>query len=152
MKIKSFIVVFLVLFLFVIAQLCKKDKNVTNISANGDNKSHNTGQNCMSCHVSGGSGHGWFNVAGTVYDTTKTNTYPNATVKLYTGSHGTGTLQYTIQVDALGNFFTTESIDFGSGLYPEVQGNSTTKYMSSLITIGACNSCHGNSTGKIWTK
>ena len=109
------------------------------------------GQNCMNCHKSGGEGKGWFNVAGTVYTAGLSNTYPNTTVKLYTGPNGTGTLKYTINGDAKGNFFTTETIDFGSGLYPVVQGTSTAKYMSTTTTTGQCNSCHGVSTDKLWT-
>jgi hypothetical protein len=134
---------------------CEKeddDNNETKISAYNETESHKMGQNCMTCHMSGGTGEGWFNIAGTVYDSLKTNTYPNATVRLYTGANGTGTLKYTIEVDANGNFFTTESIDFSSALYPSVQGSTTTQFMGSSITMGQCNSCHGQSTDKIWTK
>ena len=134
---------------------CKKDENEeneTNISSNYDNESHNIGENCMNCHISGGSGEGWFNVAGTVYDSTKTNTYPNIQIKLYTERNGMGDLVKTVEVDAKGNFFTTEDIDFGQGLYPAAEGNLITKYMHSSITSGACNSCHGVSTDRVWTK
>lgn len=111
------------------------------------------GQNCMNCHRSGGQGEGWFNVAGTVYNATATQNVPNATVYLYTGPNGTGTLKYTVEVDAKGNFFTTEAIDFGTGLYPAIQGNTTTQYMSTSITTGACNSCHtGIATPRLWTE
>lgn len=133
---------------------CEKedDKNETKISAYNATESHQMGQNCMTCHMSGGTGEGWFNIAGTVYDSLKTNAYPNATVRLYTGANGTGTLKYTLEVDANGNFFTTESIDFSSALYPSVQGSTTTQFMGSSITMGQCNSCHGQSVDKIWTK
>ena len=57
----------------------------------------------------------------------------------------------SINGDAKGNFYTTETIDFGSGLYPVLQGNNSTNKMSSSITTGQCNSCHGVSTDKIWT-
>ncbi|HEY3389006.1 MAG TPA: hypothetical protein VGK38_05505 [Prolixibacteraceae bacterium] len=141
--------------LFVITlQSCSKEsdgENESKISSHGANDSHNMGQNCMGCHSQGGSGSGWFVVAGTVYNSAKTITYPNATVKLYTGANGTGTLKYTIQGDAKGNFYTTENIDFGSGLYPSVQGSTGTQNMSTAITMGQCNSCHGVSTDKIWT-
>lgn len=136
----------------IIIQSCTKG-NETNISAHNQNESHNMGQNCMNCHRSGGEGKGWFNVAGTVYNATATQNVPNATVYLYTGPNGTGTLQYTVEVDAKGNFFTTEAIDFGTGLYPSIQGNTTTKHMSTSITTGACNSCHtGTSTPRLWTE
>jgi len=137
-------------------QSCNDDdemgKNETKISSYNDDESHNTGQNCMNCHVQGGSGEGWFNVAGTVYDSTKTNVYPNATVQFFTGPEGTGDLKYTIEVDGLGNFYTTEDIDFGDGLYTAVQGNSVTLSMISPLSMGECSSCHGNSVDRIWTK
>ncbi len=135
--------------LFIISS-CKKSNNVTNISSTGASESHNMGRNCMTCHKSGGEGKGWFNVAGTVYNSTFNNTYPNGTVYLYTGPNGTGTLKYTIQVDAKGNFYTTESIDFSGGLYPAVKGNGATQYMNSSISMGQCNSCHGVSQNKIF--
>ncbi len=143
----SFIIV-----LIVLLQACEKEGgNETNISAFSSKKSHNMGQNCMSCHKNGGEGEGWFLAAGTVYDSLKTSTYPNATVKLFTGPNGTGTLKHTLQVDGLGNFYTTESIDFGTGLYPAVEGKNYTKYMSSSTRNGQCNSCHGSSAEKIYT-
>jgi len=156
MKSKTFIgilVVFSVL-LFIFLS-CKKEKETeseTSYSVYGSSKSHNNGQNCMNCHKQNGSGEGLFIIAGTVYDSLKTFPYPNTTVKLYTGPNETGTLKYTIQVDASGNFYTTENIDFGSGLFPAVLGNNAVEYMYSVVTMGQCNSCHGVTTGKIWTK
>lgn len=151
MKKKISIVLTFLVSILIISQSCNKSgSSETNISSTGSNKSHNMGQNCMNCHISGGKGEGWFNVAGTVYKSDLSSTYANTTVKLYTGPNGTGTLKYTIQGDAKGNFYTTESIDFGNGLYPVVQGLSTANYMSSSITSGQCNSCHGVSTDKIW--
>lgn len=132
---------------------CGKNKNnETKISAYNDTESHNMGQNCMSCHLQGGSGEGWFNVAATVYDSLQISPYPNTTVKLYTGPNGTGTLKYTIEVDGNGNFYTTEDVDFSTGLYPVVASNSGTNYMSTPIYMGNCVSCHGSSTSKIWAQ
>lgn len=142
----------LILLVAAITQSCNKNENERNVSSNGANKSHNMGQNCMNCHKSGGPGEGIFNVAGTLYDSLQTSTYPNANIQLYTGPNGTGTLKYTIQADAKGNFFTTDAIDFGSGLYPAAVGSLGTHYMGSAITMGQCSSCHGVSTGKIWAK
>jgi len=138
--------------ILIVLQSCKKEKNEVSISSHNQTESHNMGQNCMSCHISGGSGEGWFNIAGTVYDSLQTSTVPNTTIKLYTGPNGTGSLKETIQVDGLGNFFSTNNIDFGSGLYPAVTGTISTKFMSTSITTGQCNSCHGVSTIKIWAK
>lgn len=136
----------------IILSACEKEgENETNISANGLKKSHNMGQNCMNCHKSGGQGEGWFNVAGTVYDSLQTSTKPNGVVRLYTGPDGTGTLKATVYVDAKGNFYTTEAVNFSGGLYPAVTGtNGQTKYMGSTTTTGACNSCHNVSEDKIW--
>ncbi|MGE5356315.1 MAG: hypothetical protein ACM3PT_08770 [Deltaproteobacteria bacterium] len=110
------------------------------------------GKNCMDCHKKGGKGKGWFNVAGTVYDSQKANPLPNAKVKLFTGPDGTGTLKYTIEGDGYGNFFTTENIDFGTGLYAVVQGNNLLNYMAPKLANGKCNECHNQSSNRIWIK
>lgn len=136
-------------------QSCQKDdeggESEQKVSTHNEKESHNMGINCMNCHKSGGSGEGIFNIAGTVYNDLKTGTYANATVKLFTEPNETGLLKYTVQVDAFGNFYTTENIDFGTGLYPSIEGNSSTTNMASSITTGQCNSCHGISTDRIWT-
>lgn len=137
----------------VATQSCKKESegNETKISRNGDDDSHNNGQNCMNCHKNGGPGEGWFNAAGSVYNAAFTAPQSNGNVKLYTGPNATGTLKYTIEVDDKGNFYTTESIDLSGGLYPTVTsatGNS--QHMGTALTTAACNSCHNASTNKIW--
>jgi hypothetical protein len=110
--------------------------------------SMNPGLNCQNCHVSGGNGPHIFTVAGTVYDSNLIQVYPNTTIRLYTQPNGQGNLVATIEVDGLGNFYTTRSVDFGSGLYPSVSsGNGAdTEYMSSSTTRGDCNGCHNNNT------
>ncbi len=150
---KTVVLISLITAIIVFITSCEKEGgNSTKISRYNETESHNIGQNCMNCHKSGGDGEGWFNVAGTVYDDTQTNTVKNATINLYTGMDGTGTLKYTIQVDGLGNFYTTEPIDLTTPLYPSVTGSTSTNYMSTSITTGACNSCHNVSTGKIWAQ
>jgi hypothetical protein len=120
-----------------------------NISSAGSNKSHNKGENCMQCHVSTGEGEGCFNVAGTIYQTDLQNTVNSGKVELYTGPNGTGTLKYTIDIDGKGNFYTTTNVAY-SGLYPKVTGPSgASLYMSSPLSTGACNSCHGSGSNKI---
>jgi len=131
---------------------CEKENSESKISYYNDDESHNMGQNCMNCHVQGGEGEYLFSIAGTVYDSSLVNTYPNATVKLFTGSNGTGELKYTIQVDALGNFYSTELINFENGLYASLEGSLQTKNMLTVLNSGQCNSCHGISIDKIWTK
>lgn len=136
----------------IIFQSCEKEgSDVKNISAKNADNSHNMGQNCMQCHVSGGEGKGWFQAAGTVYKGDFSEVEPNGVVRLYTGPDGTGELKATIEVDAKGNFFTTNAIDFTSGLYPKITGASgNSMAMGSPVTSGQCNSCHGVTTNKIF--
>jgi cytochrome c553 len=141
--------ILLLTFSFIAVQSCKHG-GPTVISSHGSSESHNWGQNCMNCHKQGGEGEGWFKVGGTVYDSLQTNSYPNVTIRLFTGPDGTGALKYTIDGDELGNFYTTEFIDFIAGLYPAVQTNNGVKYMSTTIDNGQCNSCHGVTTERIW--
>jgi len=151
MKTKSTLILISGLFILLLNS-CTSNGDEKNISKFLSDRSHNMGMNCMDCHKENGGGNGWFVVAGTVYDSLQVTPYPGATVKLYTGPNGTGTLVHTIEVDTKGNFHTTETIDFGAGLYPIVIGNVGTKRMSGSISMGSCNSCHGNTTGKIWTR
>jgi hypothetical protein len=139
------------LVLFVIFQACEENENETKISSFDSSESHNVGKNCMECHKIGGSVEGWFTVAGTVYDDTKMSVFPNATIKLTTGPNGTGNLVSSVEVDKKGNFYTTNSVDFGTGLYATVEGNLSSNHMNAKVQSGQCNSCHGNSTDRIWT-
>lgn len=151
MKLKS-ITLFALILMLATMQSCSEDEYGITNSTTGSNDSHNVGQNCMNCHKPGGGEAPVWKVAGTVYNEALTATNSNATVKLYTGSDGTGSLKYTLQVDAKGNFYTSSAIDFTGGLYPAVVGATTTTFMSSPITTGACNSCHdGVSRSRIWT-
>ena len=123
--------------------------NEENISSIGSDDSHNKGMNCMQCHVSTGEGEGCFNVAGTVYQSDLQNTVSSGKVELYTGPNGSGTLKYTIDIDSKGNFYTTDNVAY-TGLYPKVTGPSGASIaMGSPLGTGACNTCHGVSTGKI---
>ena len=134
---------------------CEKEgegKNEKKISMHGGEESHNMGLNCMECHKSGGEGKGWFIVAGTVYDSTLLSTLANMTIKLYTEADGGGQLKYTIEGDAKGNYYTTEDINFGGGLFPSVEGPASIKYMSTSIKTGECYSCHGVTTDRLWGK
>lgn len=134
-------------------QSCAKDSTKVTVSSSNSSKSHNLGENCMSCHKSGteaGNEGGVFNLAGSVYDTSLTVANPNATVNMYTGPGGTGTLKYSIPVDKKGNFYATGGVDFGTGLYPSIQGVTSTHHMGSPVMTGQCNSCHNVTTGKIW--
>ncbi len=106
--------------------------------------SHNAGKNCQSCHK--------FTVAGSVYKKDLLSVYPGAIVKLTTQAGGAGSVVATFSSDKSGNLYTSSGISFGSGLYVGITGATGTKYMTSPITSGACNSCHGSSAAKAWTE
>ncbi|MBT3998863.1 MAG: hypothetical protein HOK94_02165 [Candidatus Marinimicrobia bacterium] len=109
-----------------------------------DDESHNNGQNCMSCHIAGGEGEGIFTVAGSVFKSDFINPYPNATVNLYKSD--LSSIIYTLQVDGLGNFYTTESVDLSFGCLPQVSASGNTVQMATATTVGACNGCHNGIT------
>jgi hypothetical protein len=157
MKIKRFISLGIMIYSVLILFSCENDdndeygENEVKISSFNDDDSHKNGQNCMSCHTSGGKGEGWFNVAGSVYDSSKQNPYPNAVVKLFSEPNESGSLIKLIEVDGNGNFYTTESINFGNGLYVSVTDkNGNSKVMNAPISTGQCNSCHGVNFDNIW--
>lgn len=153
MKIKLWLIPFCLSFALLVINSCeKRGCGPTNISATNSDESHKAGQNCMNCHKNGGEGKGCFSAAGTAYDNSATNIYANATVRLYSQPAGAGSVVATLHGDAKGNFYTTDNVDFGSGLYPSVTNSSgQTMYMSASTTTGACNSCHGISQAKIST-
>ncbi len=150
---------FMLILLFALLSSCRNSfgdgdegENETKISRYNSEKSHNAGENCISCHKEGGEGDGWFSAAGTVYDSLLKNTYPNAVIKLYTQKNGNGNIVKIIEVDRLGNFYTTENIDFSSGLFAAVEGRNVIKYMQSSVETGQCGSCHGAKINRIWVK
>jgi len=99
----------------------------------------------MSCHSVGTGNPYIYSIAGTVYQQADpTQVYPNATIYLHTQANSGGDLIATIEVDANGNFFTTQPVNFSAGLYPSIVGNSTDAplYMPLAVTTGQCNSCH----------
>ena len=152
---KKWIISILCVSIFALLISCEKEndepgENHKMESSFNDKESHNTGQNCFNCHKTGGNAEGLFTVSGTVYNSTKTETYPNAIVKLYTGPDETGTLTKTIEVDGKGNFYTTADMNFSSGLYVTVAGTSgNVAKMNSSVSTGQCNSCHGSNTERI---
>ncbi len=143
-------------FLFLAVYSCESTNSGTGgnevISTYNSSQSHRAGENCMSCHVSSGSGDGIFSVAGTVYNVNLSSPLPNSTVRLYSEPDEDSDPLYVVEVDSKGNFYTTENIDFGEGLYTSVQGSSSEIFMESAITNGSCNSCHGVSTERIWAE
>jgi cytochrome c553 len=120
----------------------------------GDDESHNSGQNCMSCHNKGGNSEavregGWWNIAGTAYQSGRVAR--EGSVELWTGPNRTGSLIYKLTIDELGNFYTGKIVNFRGGVFPilvDKNGNMI-KAMQSSTLNGACNSCHGVSTAVI---
>jgi hypothetical protein len=118
--------------------------------------SHNPGQNCMTCHKSGGTGaaKGIFTVAGTVFRNNG-SAQANATVVLTPS--GSNTAQATLATDSLGNFYTTQAVaslvpaagqQFAVGANVTVRpAGGTARTMPGVITNGSCNSCHSSSGG-----
>lgn len=104
-------------------------------------RSHNAGRNCLQCHNE-------FRVAGTVYAASGA-AKSGATVRLTTAPSGGGTVLATLTSDGTGNFYTSQSVSFGSGVYAQVTGSSGTLSKKGAITSGACNSCHGVSTPRL---
>jgi hypothetical protein len=150
MKAVSFFILICFIFIFF---ACEKEHNEQEvmISENFSDESHKTGRDCMNCHVSGGGGAGWFSVAGSVYNKELTDVQPNGLVQFTSEANGSGVIIEEVEVDERGNFYTTESIDFGDGLFVLVKSSQgKIKYMNGKVTNGACNSCHGSGTEKIW--
>lgn len=142
---------FLVLAFVVVLFACEKEGNDSDddqsgLTTNTGNlgSSHNTGKNCLDCHR--------FSVGGSVYKKDLTSVYPGSVVKLTTQANEGGTVVATITTDNSGNIHTSSAISFGTGLYVSVKGSAGTKYMTSAITSGGCNACHGNSVSKVWTE
>ena len=123
--------ILLFLFFSLVFFACKKFETVeleSMVSSYVEDESHNQGKNCMDCHYSAGSDvEGVFTLAGTVY-----------------GNSKTGVLVRTIEVDRLGNAYTTQPIDFSEGLIVGVRNQrGKIEYMDDKIFSGQCNLCHG---------
>ena len=147
------IFVFMIQLLIILNTSCSKNSvNLERKSSHGDTKSHITDKNCINCHKEGGSGDGWFTIAGTVFNTDQQNRFPNATVLFYSVADGDGDIKYTLEVDEYGNFYTTDEIDFVGNKYPVVLSEVDTQYMSKAVSNGDCSDCHGQDVDKIWVK
>jgi len=135
------VIIALVFFSFMTFWLiaCSKSKNYIKISEHGQGRSHNTGQNCMNCHYQEGPGAGWYSLAGSV-----SGNYQNHSIRVFDAL--SQDLLATVEVDLLGNFYTTESINFSNGTTVDIvdgQGQ-VIKAMSTIVTNGQCNLCHNN--------
>jgi len=118
--------------------------DIDNVSKKGEKRSHNMGKNCMGCHQPHGPGKGLFSVAGTVYGPDNTPLL-DGVLELRTLASGGGDLVMSVQVDSLGNFFTTEKAPFpDTELFVLVKSadGSLTSEMPFPTLSGACNVCH----------
>jgi cytochrome c553 len=121
-----------------------------NYSTSNSDESRRMSGDCMKCHGAGGSVGDNMTLGGSVYKDNGTGLYPNTKIYLYSGPNGTGQLLKTIEVDGVGNFYSSAKYNFNLALFPVVEGkNGAKRYMGTALTNGSCNSCHGVSTDKI---
>jgi hypothetical protein len=112
---------------------------------------HNVGQNCLTCHVSGGqSSENVFTLGGTIFKDAAGNTIsPGTVVDFFSGPNGTGTLLFSLVADSSGNIHSSQAINFTAGIYPAiVMPGGTMRYMPQVAKQGSCNStgCHDINT------
>lgn len=140
---KTYFTIFILIALVTIFSQCAKKSKT---SQHGSAKSHYLASDCMSCH-NGDKAKEVFTVAGSVLNESRTAKQNNATIKLYTKIKATGKLVATLYSDEMGNFYTTQKIDFSQGLFVTLLGTpgvpEDTKHMDKPLFTGNCNSCHG---------
>lgn len=116
-------------------------------SSNGDTLSHvdiRRGMNCLGCHKTGSTSP-VFTVAGTVFKTSNlTQVQPNIQIEFYSNAAGTGSPIEVIEVDANGNFYTTDNLGL-TGLFPAVRSPTEKRMMPIDFQGGQCNDCHDGS-------
>ncbi|MCF8257054.1 MAG: hypothetical protein K9J06_05850 [Flavobacteriales bacterium] len=122
----------------------------------GDDESHHNGETCMNCHTQGGSGEGWFTVAGSVE-----RNAGHSLIEFYRSKNGPRFL--ALEVDGEGNFYTTDPVDFGDdGVFVGIRTGNKFEWMEDdedelhpdvgpqgQIYYGSCNTCHGVTTDRI---
>ena len=122
----------------------------TYISTHGSMAGSSMKDNCMDCHKTGAT-YGGFIVGGSIYQMDSTTRYPNGTVYLFSQpqdsiGNGIDSVVARIEVDGVGNFYTTHPINLSQGVFPAVVSSiGDTAFMQTITTNGACNSCHGTS-------
>lgn len=120
-----------------------------NESTAGSTESHHFGEDCMTCHHDNGSEAvregGWWNIAGSVYLPDQSGPMSDAKIELWSQPDREGQLYYTLEVDALGNFYTEKIVDFDGTCFPVVVDLTTGNYedMHQAFHSGGCSSCHG---------
>ncbi len=121
----------------------------TNIST-AARASHNRGEDCSSCHTSGGQGRGCFQICGSAFESNKSTPMQNAVMVLFTRNKN-GDIKDSlgnfigvskpISLDKTGNFYTTESTNF-LDKSPAIIHKGDTIIMGGTLSSGNCNSCH----------
>jgi hypothetical protein len=118
----------------------------------GEDESHNTSENCGSCHNVNGNEAvieaGWWTLSGSVLNS-QSRAPQKAVVELWEKPNKQGNLIKRLEVDDLGNFYTNQIINFKGGVYPSITTNNQTISMGTAFNGGSCNSCHGISTTKL---
>ena len=113
------------------------------------------GQNCLSCHGSGGNAahEATFTIAGTVFAALDSDTSA--------GVEGVSILivdaadkQLTLKSNRVGNFFTSESVQFPLKSV-KVAKEGKEHFMDTQVSTGACSSCHsqpasGGAPGRLY--
>ena len=150
---KSALCIALLVLVIISAAGCKKNTGINKIESSSYNStaSRKMSGACQNCHISGGSGPGWWNAAGTVYKSDSTGIFANATILFYDSVYGKGNLVAKLEGDQYGNFYTSNTIKI-IGKYPEVASAADTQYMLQPVTSGNCNACHGVSTAPMWVR
>ncbi|MET0343653.1 MAG: MbnP family copper-binding protein [Polyangiales bacterium] len=130
--------------------------NVDNVSRAGEARSHKVGDkrhgaSCNRCHQEHGPGVGQFSAAGTVFDQ-EGKPAQNVKVEIIAGTADrvnhtfTNVTSYaTLDVDANGNFFTTQALPYDrEKLTARVLGADGAPLVTMMSTkqTGACNTCH----------
>lgn len=69
--------------------------------------------------------------------------YPGATIRLTAEASGGGSVVASLTADGSGNFYTSNTVNLGPGVYATATGTSgIATAMSAAVTSRACNSCH----------
>jgi hypothetical protein len=121
--------------------------DVENVSATGSRKSHHMGESCTTCHQAKGPGRGRFTLAGTLYDANGVRV-TGGKVSLRAAPNGPDL--HVIEVDELGNFYTTRDVGLDkASLFVAVEALDGSKRaaMPFPTLSGACNHCHTGSRG-----
>lgn len=129
---------------------CKHGKCEDGGSSSAGRHSHNAGRDCMGCHLPDGEGEGCWTVAGSLYSPGGQHAPAGTRTLLFTRPLGQGDVAIELGSDQSGTIYTSNSLDFGLGLFPAVIGAAgDTVFMDESIRDGACNRCHGSSTDRV---